>query len=320
MNSQTRNLAGIASLVAGVMIFSTQDAIIKALSGDHAVTLAIVLRSIVALPILLGMVLFETGLKGLLSRNLPLLIFRGFILLGSYTSYYLALPALPLAEAIALFFVAPIFVTILSAVFLGEEVRPAAWFVVFLGFCGVLIILRPGSELFEPAALLSLVSAATYALSMVIVRKMGDSESSSVIAFYTNAVYLVGAAAMAGFFSLFHFTEPLHPSLEFLVRAWHMPNTRDLLLMGACGVIAAVAMTLLTHAYRLAQANLVTIFEYTGMIWGPVWGYLFFAETPRWTTYAGMLLIMLSGVAAFLAASSKNKGEAAQSAKETAAS
>ena len=66
--------------------------------------------------------------------------------------------------------------------------------------------------------------------------------------------------------------------------------------MGICGVIAAVAMSLLTNAYRMADANLVTVFEYTGMFWGPLWGFLFFNEIPRWTTVAGLTLIFIAGL------------------------
>ena len=87
-----------------------------------------------------------------------------------------------------------------------------------------------------------------------------------------------------------------HPSFDFLVRAWAWPNSYDLFLMGVCGVIAAVAMSLLTNAYRTADANLVTVFEYTGMFWAPLWGFLFFSEIPRWTTLTGLGLILVAGL------------------------
>jgi drug/metabolite transporter (DMT)-like permease len=87
-----------------------------------------------------------------------------------------------------------------------------------------------------------------------------------------------------------------HPSLQFLVRPWVVPSASDLLLMGACGLIAAVAMTLLTHAYRISQANLVTSFEYSGVLWAPLWGFLFFSELPRWSTVIGAGLIVASGL------------------------
>lgn len=308
--TSNRNIAGMIALVLGILIFSMQDAIIKGISGDYAVTQAIVTRGLVALPILAVMVQFETGLGNLRSRNFWAMIGRGIIMLVAYTAYYIAFPALPLAEAIALFFVSPIIVTILSGPVLGERVTARSWLAVIVGFIGVLIILQPGSALFEPAALLSLISATAYASSMVLARKLGVSEPATVMSFYQNGVYLVGAALIAMAFAALGIEKLGHPSLDFLVRPWAMPTTGDFLLMALCGVIAAVAMSLLTHAYRLAQANLVTIFEYTGMIWGPLWGFFFFDETPRWTTIAGMLLIVASGIYAVRAAKASARVEA----------
>lgn len=291
-----RNLLGIASLVFGVMLFSTQDAIIKSISHDNAVTLAMAIRCIVALPLLLLMVHFECGIAKLRSPLFWALVMRGGILLVAYTTYYMALPALPLAEAIALFFAAPIIVTILSVPMLGEKVSGLSWAAIALGFIGVLIILQPGSALFNPAALFSLVSAAAYALAMIIARKLGVSEPATVMAFYQNAVYFVGAVLIAAFFAGVGIDRLGHPSLDFLVRPWASPDNYALFLMGICGAIAAVAMWLLTNAYRMADANLVTVFEYTGMIWAPLWGFLFFGEIPRWTTVGGLGLIFIAGV------------------------
>jgi drug/metabolite transporter (DMT)-like permease len=296
MAERSDNLTGIVSLSVGIMIFSLQDAILKGMSGDHAVTLALVLRSIVGLPILLVMVAYANGLRALRSGNWKLLIARGLILLTSYTSYYMAFPALPLAEAVALFFTSPIFVTLLASLMLREKVTPRAWAAVIAGFIGVLVILRPGSGLFEPAALLSLFSAAAYALSMVLARKYGAKEPTTVMAFYVNAVYLVAAAMIAALFGALGITAFGHPSLDFLVRPWAMPGAPDLLLMGVCGVIASVGMTLLTHAYRLANANLVTVFEYTGMLWVTLWGFLIFAEVPGTATVIGTAIIIAAGI------------------------
>ena len=291
-----RNLLGILSLIFGVMLFSTQDAIIKSISGDYAVTFAMATRCLVAFPLLLLMVHFECGIAKLRSPLFWALVMRGGILLISYTSYYMGLPALPLAEAIALFFAAPIIVTLLSVPMLGEKVSRRSWTAIAIGFLGVMVILQPGTSLFNPAALFSLVSAATYALAMIIARKLGVSEPATVMAFYQNAVYLIGALVIAAFFAGVGIDHLGHPSFDFLVRAWVWPKTDDLFLMAICGVIAAIAMSLLTNAYRMADANLVTVFEYTGMIWGPLWGFLFFNEIPRWTTLTGLGLILLAGL------------------------
>ena len=295
-----RNLIGIASLSSGVFIFSTQDAIIKAVSSDYAVTQAIVTRSLVAFPILLLFIHWEGGLRKIFSPRFWALSFRGLILLVSYTCYYLAFPALPLAEAIVLFFTAPFLVTFLAGPILGERIELKAIIALVVGFAGVLVILKPGFGFFEPAALLSLLSAITYALAMLFARKLGVYEPASVMAFYQNGIYLVGAALMALVFHLAGWKTAEHPSLAFLVRPWAWPDAKSLIMMAACGVIAAVAMSLLTHAYRMADASLVTVFEYTGMIWGPLWGFLFFAEVPPITTFLGMLLIMAAGLIVLL--------------------
>ena len=129
-----RNLLGILSLIFGVMLFSTQDAIIKSISGDYAVTFAMATRCLVALPLLLLMVHFECGIAKLRSALFWALVMRGAILLVAYTTYYMALPALPLAEAIALFFAAPIIVTLLSVPMLGENVSAQSWAAIALGF------------------------------------------------------------------------------------------------------------------------------------------------------------------------------------------
>jgi drug/metabolite transporter (DMT)-like permease len=295
------NLIGIASLVAGIFVFSLQDTIIKSISGAHAVTLAIFLRSIVSFPILLAMVQYEAGWRSIFTQRAPFLVMRGGILLCAYLCYYISFAALPLAEAIALFFMAPLFVTVMSGPILGERVTAWAWAAVVIGFIGVLIILQPGSGLFEPAALLSLFSGLAYATAMVLGRKHARTEPTAVISFYQNVTYIFSSVIFAVIVNGLLTDTPTHPSLAFLFRPWAWPNVGDLSLMAACGVIAAIAATLLTHAYRMGQANIVTPFEYTGMLWGTVWGLLLFSEVPKTTTVIGMALIATAGVLALQA-------------------
>ncbi len=294
----TNNLKGIIALCSGVALFAAQDTIIKALSGDYAVTLAIVLRSFVSFPVLVALIVYSGGLRQLETPQWPILCLRGAIMMCAYITYFIAFPALPLAEAIALFFMVPVFITLMAGPMLGEKITLKAWCAVVVGLVGVALILRPGAGLFNPAALLSLVAAAAYAFAMILARKHGGTVPASVMAFYQNAVYLVSALAIAIVLAVLDIQPPGHPSLDFLVRNWSVPTFRDMGLMGLCGVIAAFGMTLLTQAYRVGQANVVTPFEYTGMIWGVFWGFALFHETPRWTTLLGMALIALAGVIA----------------------
>ena len=150
---QNRTTAGILYLCLGVLVFSLQDAVIKAVSGGYPLTQVVITRSIVAIPILAVMVQAEAGLRALLSKNARALVVRALIMFAAYSSYYLAFPALPLADAVALYFTVPVFIVILAAPVLGERTGLRGILAIALGFVGVVIMLRPGAGVFEPAAL-----------------------------------------------------------------------------------------------------------------------------------------------------------------------
>lgn len=289
---------GVVYLCMGVFVFSLQDAIIKQVSGAYALTEVVFIRSCVAGPILLFLVQREAGWRSIFASRLGTLTIRALIMFGAYTAYYMAFPALPLADAVALYFTVPLFVTALAGPLLGERTGPWVWAAVLLGFVGVLVMLQPGSGLFEPAALLSLLAAALYGMAMLMARKFGSSLSASVMAFYQNAIFLFGSALLALVLHWGNWMQAAHPSLLFLVRPWVVPSMIDALLIAACGVVAAMGMMFLTSAYRVARASTVTPFEYTGMLWAPLWGFLFFSEVPRATTMAGALVIVVAGLLA----------------------
>ena len=296
-----RNLKGIAFLALGIAVFSIQDAVIKAVSASYPVTEAVVIRSIVGLPILLALVHYETGIGAILSRRSPMLVVRATVMLASYLVFYLAFPALPLADAVALWFMVPLIVTALAGPVLGERVPVQAWLAVGVGLLGVVIMLQPGTGLFKPAALLSLIAAFLYSVAMLMARRMGGTERASVMAFYQNLAFLFGPLALAGAFHAAGLEGSTDASLDFLVRPWVMPPLDDLLLMGSCGFVAAAGMSLLTAAYRAAEAHVITPFEYTGLVWTPLWGYVFWREVPAATTVVGAALIVGAGLWALLA-------------------
>ena len=289
---------GIVCLCLGVFVFSLQDAVIKQVSGAYPLTEVVAIRSLVAIPILLVMVQWEAGWRAIFSPDFWPLTARAAILFVSYTAYYLAFPALPLADAVALYFTVPLFVTALAGPFLGERSGWRVWSAVAMGFIGVMIMLQPGNGLFEPAALLSLLAAAMYATSMLMARKLGAAQAASVMAFYQNWVFLAGAALTALVLHQLGIVHADHPSVSFLVRAWVWPTLSDGWLIASCGLIAATGMMFLTSAYRIARASLVTSFEYSGVLWAPLWGFLFFGEIPRLTTVAGAALIVGAGLVA----------------------
>jgi drug/metabolite transporter (DMT)-like permease len=291
-----QRIKGIFCLTVGIAVFSVQDVIIKLLSGGYPVHQAMVIRSLTALPLLFLLVVLDGGVRSLNSKRRGLLIVRGLIMFTAYTSYYLGLAALPLATCVALYFTAPLYITMLSVVVLGETVGRRRWAAVAGGFVGVLIMVRPGTEVFDWASLLPLFAGLAYAVSQIITRKLGEVERATTMSFYGNGVFLSGGALLAGLFGAGGLASEEHASLAFLVRGWALPTTIDFLLMAACGVVAAAGLTLLTQAYRVAPANMIAPFEYTALLWGTLYGWLLWQELPSATTWAGIGIIVASGL------------------------
>lgn len=290
-------LAGILSLLLGLAVFSVQDLILKILSGRFPLYEIMLVRGLVGLPLLALMVRAEGGLRLLATPGLPAMLLRGVVMFVAYASFYLALAALPLPTSVALYFSGPLFITLLSVLVLGERVGMVGWTAVILGFAGVLVMVRPGSGLFDWASLLPVLSGLTYGISMVAARRMGARETAGAMAFWGNAVFLAIAAVMALAFAGGSSGEGLHPSLAFLLRGWEPVALNDLGLMAATGVIAAVGLWLLTTAYRLAEASTVAPFEYTAMIWGVVWGWTIWGEWPDTLGWVGIAAIVGTGLA-----------------------
>ena len=291
-----RNAAGVAFLIAGVAVFSIQDLILKLLSGGYPLHQAMVLRSLTAIPFLLLLVHWEGGLRSLFTPGTPAMIKRGVVMFVAYTAYYLALAALPMATTVALYFSAPLFITILSVFFLAEKVGPRRWIALLAGFAGVLVMVRPGSDLFDWAALLPVLSGLAYAISMIGARRLGTTESASALAFWGNAVFLAAALAMSAVLGGGAYEGEAHPSLAFLLRGWVTPTPFDLMLMMACGLIAAAGLTLLTQAYRIGEASAVTPFEYTGLLWSVIYGWVFWQQWPSLTDWTGIAIITGAGL------------------------
>ena len=292
----TQNTAGILFLIAGIAVFGVQDLILKLLSGTYPLHQAMVLRSLTAVPFLLILVKLNGGLATLVTPGLRRMIGRGFVMFLAYTSYYLALAALPLATTVALYFAAPLFITLLSVLILNEKVSVLRWLAVATGFIGVIIMVRPGSDLFDWAAPLAVISGLTYGISMISARWMGPHETAAALAFWGNAVFLFCALILSAIFGTGQFAGADHKSVAFMTRGWVMPTGYDTLLMMACGVIAAAGLTLLTQAYRISQSNVVAPFEYTALIWGVLYGWIFWSDWPDSTGWIGIAIIVGSGL------------------------
>ena len=302
----SKRFKAILWLLLGIFTFSLQDIAIKTVSGNYPVHEVIFARCVVAIPFILFLVSRAGGLKTLHSPRRGALIFRGLLLLLAYTSYFLAFPVMKLADIIALYATVPLFVTALAGPLLGEKISLSRGGAVFLGFIGAIIMVQPGSSVFEAAALLPIFSALSYASAQILARRIGLQDSSAVMSFYQNLLYLLAAGVLAVGITAWGGEYTGHKSLIFLLRQWETPGLRDFLLIAACGPIAALGMTMLGEAYRLEEANIVTPFEYTNLIWGTIWGYLIWAEMPSLNSIIGAGLIVGAGLLLLAFARDKN--------------
>ncbi len=286
----------VTFLVAGLFIFSFQDVIVKLLSGTFPVHQLVVIRGLIATPLIFLYVHYDSGFQTL-SVKRPLAHFlRSLCMFVSYISFYLALAAIPLTTAVALYFTAPLIITALSIPMLGEHVGWRRWLGVLFGFCGVIVILRPGGDALHWAALLPILAAASYGFAQMLGRRLGATDSASVMSFYSQIafVYLGGAMALGA--GLWPIEGASDGAVGFLVREWTMPSLLELAMIFTTGFIAAIGFVLLTQAYRVGEANKVAPFEYTVMIWAMLLSFIFFGTLPDMYTLIGAAMITASGI------------------------
>ena len=288
---------GILALILGIAVFSIQDVILKLLSGDYPLHQAMVIRSLTALPFHLAIVWwFDGHLSTITTPGWWKMLARGLLNFVAYTAYYLGLAYLPLPDTIALFFTSPLFITLTVVLILRERANAASLVAVAAGFAGVLLVVKPGGTGFDLAALLPILGALGYALSMIAAGRLGRTESAAAMAFWGNVCFLLCALALSAVYGTGAYADASHPSLAFLTRGWVLPPTGDLLLMASCGLIAAIGLTLLTYAYRVAPSASVAPFEYSFMFWGVLWGWLFWDSIPDTVAWVGIAVIIGAGL------------------------
>lgn len=292
-NKSDRPLTGTLAIVSGLFLFSLQDLLIKHFSADYSVLQIVVIRGVVATLIVAIVVALQMGSKGFFVRSPGLILGKGLLAFFSYLAYYLAVASMPLADVVAITFSAPIFVTVLSSLLLGESVDIRRWLAVMIGFAGTLLVAGPGGQIGNIAVAFAGMAALTYALSSVIARYIGPEDKPWTVTFYFTIAHLLGAVvfSLAIFLSGMQF-EGGHPSLAFLFRPWSAGNDMDLLLMGVLGFNAAFGAYFLNKAYLSAPASTVAPFEYTCIIWAVLFGYLFWSEVPTPSTVTGIVLLV----------------------------
>lgn len=211
------------------------------------------------------------------TANPRLQLARGFLQLPANICFLTALYYLPLADAIAVAFSAPLFIVAFSAIWLGERIDWRSWAAVAAGLAGVLLIIRPGFGEAHWALVLPLVTAVVFAAAQVMTRILGRTDSSLTTLFYSNLVGLVGTALVLPF-------------------VWQAPSPDVWGLMAALGLLAAIGHFLMIEAFSTAPASTLAPFTYVELIWAAALGYLLFGDVPGPYVVAGSAIVVAAGI------------------------
>lgn len=294
--SQGGLLRAAVYLITGVFIFSTEDVIVKWISGEYPVHEIVLIRSISGVFPLVALAYFKGGIGSLRTRRLGTHALRSFVMFATYTAFYLSLAALRLAESVTLFFAAPLFITILSAFWLDERVDVRCWISVVVGFLGVILMLRPDVSAFNPAGLLAILSAFCYALGSILTRKLGQTESGVTLAFYPTVMYIAFAGFLGVVFNVVSFESSSHPSVAFLFREWRFPARADFLWMVLLGLMTAVGFLCLSQAYRSSHPAVIAPLEYVAVPFSAALGYIIWKEVLDAQAVLAVVIIIGSGL------------------------
>ena len=265
-----RPLIGVALMLGAMATLPFLDVIAKTLGEQGMPVLQIVwARVAFGAALTVPFALQQAGAGGLMPPNPGFHLFRAAFLVCATFTFFLSLTYLPIADALALFFVQPLIVTILSALVLREKVGPRRWAAVAVGFIGTLIIIRPGFVEVNPGSLLALAAGAFLGIYFVMSAKIAGQAPPMVITFQTN---IIGTALISG-------------AMPFV---WIAPTPAQWAMFVGLGLVANLGHLLILSAYRRADASLLAPLAYTEMIGATIVGWLFFGDFPDGWTFLGV--------------------------------
>ncbi len=294
-------LIGILCVIGAGAAFTTNDMAVKWLSGDYPLHQLMLVRSVIALSLTLAVLVpLEGGYGNLRTRRWRMHVLRGSTVVIANLTFFTGLASLPLGEATAIFFIAPLFITALSALLLREPVGIRRWAAVALGLVGVVVMLRPGGAAFQLAALLPLLAAFCYALLQILTRTLGTTEKASTMAVYIQLCFITVSIAFGLIAGDGRLVSPdSSPQIVFLLRAWVWPPPQDGLIMLGLGALSAAGGYLISQAYRLSPAALVAPFEYITLPLAVFWSVLIWDDWPDTAAWIGIALICAAGLYVF---------------------
>ncbi|MBI5130111.1 MAG: DMT family transporter [Rhodopseudomonas palustris] len=269
-------LRGIALIVASTVFLACSDTMAKYLGKTLPPIEIGWIRFLVFLLIMLPVMLTSSA-SPLRSARPKLQVLRALALVGSSVLFITGLQYLPIAEASATSFVAPLFVTALSIVLLGEAIGIRRWAATAVGLIGVLIVIRPGSAAFNAAAIFPILSALSWAVTLILTRMISGADRAVVTMTFSALVGLIALSAMVPF-------------------VWVTPSWHDILIGVLVGLASTMGQWIVVLAYRYADASVLAPFTYSQLVWVTFLGFGMFGEIPDVWTFVGAAVIIASGI------------------------
>ena len=276
---QNNPLKGIILMNLAMFLLAGMDGISKTLATDYAVPQILSVRFLIFCLFALAIARPRSLRAAFKSHHPYLQIARSLIITLEVGVFIIAFRYLPLADAHAIAGIAPLLVTALAVPLLGEKVGLRRWSAIAVGFVGLLVIVRPGLGVFNPAALIPLAGAALWAVYQILVRKVADDDAATSL-LYMAVIGAVVMTALAPFF-------------------WRPPDAQGWILLVSLGVVGSLGHYVLIKAFQAAPASTLQPFHYIVLLWAAIVGYLVFGDLPDTWTILGAAIIAASGLYAF---------------------
>ena len=291
-----RVILGAVIMTATALGLAFGDAMIKLLSTDFSVWQVFTARALVAVPLIV--LLIRLAGQDLKPRALGWIVLRSVFLLAMWLCFYTALPALNLAVAAAGYYTGPLFITLFSALLIGEPVGLKKWTAIAVGFAGVLVILRPGTDGFSFLALLPVAAAMFYALAAVVTRAKCSDDNPLVLALALNTGFLLfGLVGSAGVL-LVGTVDVEASAYRFMLADWSPMGAREWAVMAFLAILIVGVTTGTAKAYQSAPPAIIAAFDYTYLIFAALFSLVIFAAPLDALTILGMCLIAGAGLLA----------------------
>jgi drug/metabolite transporter (DMT)-like permease len=286
---------GVAVILATTLTLSLGDAAIKLLSTDFVLWQIFVLRSLIAIPVVVAIIKLRSRTASLMPRRIGWVALRSLMLTFLWVAYYAALPHLPFGVAAATFYTLPLFITLFAAVLIRDRIGAKRWGAVVLGFVGALLILKPDAGGFNAYALLPLAAAILDALAMILTRTKCRGENPLVLSLSLN-ISLVSVGLLATVLN--GIAGGPADSASFVLGEWSPMGVSEWLAMALLAAAAIVASVGAATAYQVGPPATIATFDFAYVGFAGLWGILIFAEFPSARTIVGIILIVIAGIVA----------------------